>query len=251
MSLVTQYRTDKRWIGTRCTLCLADTFTFHYTQCGKCCIHRDDILLSPKDLFNIAKKFGITPKAALTQYCEAYIRCNSRFLVVCLKPQRTIKRCPLLKNRKCMYGTRCQTGSLCHVPDWHSWQVSCASYRWQHFGKSERSIYWIIFNNPECDDGSETHTVREWFHNFDIPVEDDYFFTWIKTQATLCNHLHFLEEHLSEKTMLLAWNTTLISLYLDYNITEDFQTQFQQNSAKILSLIETMMPINTPVSEKE
>ena len=35
------------------------------------------ILLSPKDLFNIAKKFGITPKAALTQYCEAYIRCNS------------------------------------------------------------------------------------------------------------------------------------------------------------------------------
>lgn len=51
--------------------------------------------------------------------------------------------------------------------------------------------------------------------------------------------------------MLLAWNTTLISLYLDYNITEDFQTQFQQNSAKILSLIETMMPINTPVSEKE
>lgn len=58
--------------------------------------------MSPKDLFNIAKKFGITPKAALTQYCETYIRCNSRFPVVCLKPQGTIKRCPLLKNRKCM-----------------------------------------------------------------------------------------------------------------------------------------------------
>lgn len=114
---------------------------FHYTQCRKCCIHRDDILLSPKDLFNIAKKFGITPKATLTEYCETYIRCNSRFPVVCLKPQGTIKRCPLLKNRKCMYGTRCQTGSLCHVPDW---QVSCASYRWQCFGKSERiiCIFW-------------------------------------------------------------------------------------------------------------
>ena len=36
---------------------LDDTFTFHCTQCGKCCIHREDILLSPKDLFNIAKKF--------------------------------------------------------------------------------------------------------------------------------------------------------------------------------------------------
>ena len=37
---------------------LDDTFTFHCTQCGKCCIHREDILLSPKDLFNIAKKIS-------------------------------------------------------------------------------------------------------------------------------------------------------------------------------------------------
>lgn len=52
---------------------LDDTFVFHCTQCGKCCIHRDDILLSPKDLFNIAKKFQITPENALEQYCETYI----------------------------------------------------------------------------------------------------------------------------------------------------------------------------------
>ena len=51
---------------------LDDTFVFHCTQCGKCCIHRDDILLSPKDLFNIAKKFQITPENALEQYCENY-----------------------------------------------------------------------------------------------------------------------------------------------------------------------------------
>ena len=35
---------------------LDDIFVFHCTQCGKCCIHREDILLSPKDLFHIAKK---------------------------------------------------------------------------------------------------------------------------------------------------------------------------------------------------
>ena len=52
---------------------LNDTFTFHCTQCGKCCIHQEDILLSPNDLFNIAKKFQITPKDAFEQYCETYI----------------------------------------------------------------------------------------------------------------------------------------------------------------------------------
>lgn len=38
---------------------LDDTFTFHCTQCGKCCIHREDILLSPKDLFHIAKNLEL------------------------------------------------------------------------------------------------------------------------------------------------------------------------------------------------
>lgn len=82
---------------------LDDTFTFHCTQCGKCCIHREDILLSPKDLFNIAKK-----------------------------------------------------------------------------------------------------------------------------------------------TMISIWNATLITLYLNYDITEDFQTQFQQNSDAILSLIETLGTVDIP-----
>lgn len=75
---------------------------------------------------------------------------------------------------------------------------------------------------------------------------DDYFFTWTRTQATLCKHLQFLEEHISEKTMISIWNATLITLYLNYDITEDFQTQFQQNSDAILSLIETLGTVDIP-----
>ena len=77
-------------------------------------------------------------------------------------------------------------------------------------------------------------------------LKDDYFFTWTRTQATLCKHLQFLEEHISEKTMISIWNATLITLYLNYDITEDFQTQFQQNSDAILSLIETLETVDIP-----
>lgn len=66
---------------------LDDIFVFHCTQCGKCCIHREDILLSPKDLFHIAKKLKITPEVALAQYCETYLGRNSHIPVVRLKPQ--------------------------------------------------------------------------------------------------------------------------------------------------------------------
>ena len=91
---------------------LDDTFTFHCTQCGKCCIHREDILLSPKDLFNIAKKFKTTRK--------------NQTLSAIKKPE--------------MYGTRCQTGSLCHVSDW---QISCLACRWCFPGKSGEIVCWI------------------------------------------------------------------------------------------------------------
>ena len=90
------------------------------------------------------------------------------------------------------------------------------------------------------------NTFREWFRSFNIPLKDDYFFTWTRTQATLCKHLQFLEEHISEKTMISIWNATLITLYLNYDITEDFQTQFQQNSDAILSLIETLGTVDIP-----
>lgn len=69
---------------------LDDIFVFHCTQCGKCCIHREDILLSPKDLFHIAKKLKITPEVALAQYCETYLGRNSHIPVVRLKPQGSI-----------------------------------------------------------------------------------------------------------------------------------------------------------------
>lgn len=32
------------------TVGLDDAFAFHCTQCGKCCIHRVDIILSPSTL---------------------------------------------------------------------------------------------------------------------------------------------------------------------------------------------------------
>lgn len=38
-----------------------DTFRFHCTQCGKCCINREDILMSPQDVFKAAQALQMTP----------------------------------------------------------------------------------------------------------------------------------------------------------------------------------------------
>lgn len=79
-----------------------DTFRFHCTQCGKCCINREDILMSPQDVFKAAQALQMTPHDFVQLYCECYLGSSSRMPIVRLQPRGSIKRCPLLKDRKCM-----------------------------------------------------------------------------------------------------------------------------------------------------
>lgn len=43
-------------------------FRFHCMQCGDCCRHREDILLTPFDLFRIAGHLSITPGEVAKQF---------------------------------------------------------------------------------------------------------------------------------------------------------------------------------------
>ena len=83
------------------TVGLDDTFTFHCTQCGKCCIHRTDIILSPRDIFKMAKELNLSNADFLRKYCSMHIGPTSRIPVIMLRPVGKDDRCPLLKNNKC------------------------------------------------------------------------------------------------------------------------------------------------------
>ena len=80
---------------------LDEPFRFHCTMCGKCCINREDILLTPRDMYSMAKELQISPEELFKRYCETYIGHDSCIPIVRLKPRGSIKRCPLLKDRKC------------------------------------------------------------------------------------------------------------------------------------------------------
>ena len=78
-----------------------EPFRFHCTMCGKCCINREDILLTPRDIYRMAKELQISPEELFKRYCETYIGHDSCIPIVRLKPHGSVKRCPLLKDRKC------------------------------------------------------------------------------------------------------------------------------------------------------
>lgn len=210
-----------------------EPFKFHCTTCGKCCFHREDILLNPKDVYNIAKELGLTPQVMIEQYGETYIGGDSRMPIVRLKPRGSVQRCPLLKNRKCSVHKNKPT--VCAM-----FPVGrCLKMDEKEIQDITTDDILYIFQSPECGDERETHTVREWLESFGMSVKDEYFIEWQKTVTELCMIFRKVEKMLSPNTMLMVWQSAFVGLYLHYDMAVDFMPQFTENAKKVLETMHT------------
>lgn len=214
-----------------------DTFKFHCKQCGKCCINREDILMSPLDLFKASRELKITPVDFVNLYCETYLGSTSRMPIVRLLPKGSIKRCPLLQDRKCMIH--------------NSKPAVCAMYplgRAVRFDKDAFEKYELppinieyIINPIECGDDSETHSVKEWLESFGIPIDDEYFIKWQSTISYLSPRIQKLEKELKLSLINKLIDILYIKLYLDYDIELDFFPQFVNNADECVKMITMIM----------
>ena len=151
-----------------------EPFRFHCTMCGKCCINREDILLTPRDMYSMAKELQISPEELFKRYCETYIGHDSCIPIVLLKPRGSVKRCPLLKDRKCSVH-KAKPGVCAMFPIGRCVTVDQKAAKTVNAKIGEIQY---VFTNPGCGDNAETHTVREWLSEFGIPVEDEFFKLW-------------------------------------------------------------------------
>ena len=218
---------DKMKIG------VDEPFRFHCDQCGKCCINREDIHLNPRDVYNMAKELGQEPKDIFALYCEYYIGSDSRFPLVRIKPRGSIKRCPLMKDRKCsIHKAKPTVCALFPIG-------RCISFEQKKEKLTTEDITYI-FTNPGCGDTSESHTVREWLGEFGIPIEDIYFLLWNDILMKLSAIFRQAEKKVSPSLMDKAWDLTFIKLYLDYDMTQDFLPQFEQSSRELVELMQNL-----------
>lgn len=214
-----------------------DQFKFNCTMCGKCCINREDILLNPKDLFNLAKELNLTPPQMVDAYCEPYIGGDSRFPLVRLKPRGSIKRCPLLKDRKCSVHNAKPT--VCAM-----FPIGrCVASEIKPSKKNTDDKFPIgeiqyIFSDPHCGDYSKTYTVREWLQEFNLELEDEFFIKWNQTLIRCQSAIKKAEKRFAPQTMDMLWNAVYISCYLDYDMSKDFMQQFIDNTEKLNDIMD-------------
>lgn len=220
---------------------LDDTFKFHCKMCGDCCINREDILLSPKDIYRMSKELGITTDDFFKKYCEVYIGSDSRVPIVRLKPKGADRRCPLLKKKKCKVHrakpTVCAMFPIgrCVVTDNPKEGLK---------NITEEQIQYI-FNNPGCGDDSEIHTVREWLESFSIPVPDEFFIKWHQTVLKMGNILRTIEKGMSSNIMEQVWNIAFVGLYLSYDLEQEFLPQFEDNSKKFFDMMDSAFSLGS------
>ena len=216
------------------TIGLDDTFKFHCDQCGKCCTHREDIILSPMDIFKMAKELKMTPVEFYHEYCVFNIGEHTRMPIVRLASEGKDTHCVLLKNHRC---------SVHKVKP-----AVCAMFplgRYMSFEKDDYNAEIIdtskvkyLLQPPECGDESETHTVREWLSGFDIKLEDEAFVQWQKAISRFSNKFKELEKKQDMLTMMEIWFVVRVSLYLQYDTSKEFLPQFNYNVENLLKLLD-------------
>ncbi len=202
---------------------LDDTFRFHCKMCGKCCTHREDIMLNPQDVYRIAKALNKAPAEIVSEYCDTYLGQSSRMVIVRLLPQGSVKRCPFLKNQKCSIHKSKPTvcalyplGRSMKAPKNGSKNILNAKVEY-------------IFQKPTCGDASETHSVRDWLSEFNLLEDEEYFKTWMQLVADLGKTIRRVEDECSPDVVEALATSVLVSIYLDYNTSEPFMPQFLKN----------------------
>lgn len=210
---------------------LDDTFRFHCTICGKCCINREDILLNALDVYNLAKELKIGTEEVFVNYCEAYFGQYSRMVVVRLKPRGSIKRCPLLKDRKCSVHKAKPT--VCALYPLGRGMGATAG---ENVDFTKMEVHYFL-QDIYCGDETEEHTVREWLHDFNLDEQDTFYPLWTQTITDIGSMVRQIESHVREHVIELVFKAIVFCIYLNYSTEEPFMPQFEKNVATFTELM--------------
>lgn len=219
---------------------LDDTFEFQCNQCGKCCLHREDIIFPPYDLYRIAQKEKRSIKEVIDQYCECYIGNSSKIPIVHLLAEGSEKRCPFLKNKKC--SIQDAKPAVCAL--YPLGRCTIVKENKNDTLKPDELHY--ILQKVDCNSGGRKYTVREWLEKSHIDIEDKSYQSWHMTTMELNRLIVKMIEHPEWNiNMEEVWSITFLLLYIHYDLTKSYQTQFDHNVNELFSLLKGL------VSEKE
>lgn len=200
-----------------------DTFAFGCNRCGSCCREREDILLTPLDLFKIAKYLNMNIQLILIDYCEAYEGPDSKVPIVRIKPREYRRTCPFAKKEGC----------LIHPVK----PAVCALFPLGRMTDARTNEFTYFMQPVSCGNKKQVQTVRQWLDGFSMLEEESFTVMWHQKVGELSEILREIYNRISINHDAIHFGL-LALLYLQYNLEADFEPQFMENCNEALKLVE-------------
>ncbi len=217
----------------RYKLGLNDKFHFKCRGCGTCCKHRDDIMLTTRDLYNIARKLGMTLDAVIEKYCEAYVGSTSRIPIVRLRPVGADGRCPLLSDKRCLVHEA--KPAVCALYPLGRIFVPNKDAAKELSGES--GVIYII-QPVECGSRNRSNSIESWLTKFGLPLHDEFYVQWNETVMFAAEFFRRLEADNAPANALDALRAmTFGALYVAYDTGVALWPQFQNNATNLKKLL--------------
>ena len=207
-------------------------FRFNCTMCGQCCIHREDILLNAKDIFNLASILGISCKMVAGLFGDMYVGSASRMPIIRLLPVGDDHRCPfLMPDKRCAVHEKKPT--------------VCALYPLGRFIKPDAQEKGTIgyddvayLRNDITCDKSKSHTVLEWLIRSKVPVEDEFFVKWTTVMFKVTEAMRAADMGDTRFSDVIDRLAEL--LYFGYDTSLEFLPQFTARIPQIDELLSAL-----------
>lgn len=140
-----------------------DSFGFKCQQCGQCCMHRNDIILNPFDVYNASKYLGITPEEFIIKYTYSTLGSNSKIPMILLKSEKN-GFCPFLK-----FDIKSGGKFKCTIHD--AKPGACANHpigvaRGKHLDTGEMKTEYVICQQCNNSVSDEMHVVKDWVKKY-------------------------------------------------------------------------------------
>ncbi len=219
-------------------------------QCGECCRNREDILLSPHDVFHMVKATGMPVLDMLQKYTEVYLGPNSNMPIVRIvyrKEQNGSTTCPFLGKKDNKHYCRihehkpyvCRsyplgrmTSYMADGPD-KSTSSKPRYFQQPMYGLPCSGMARAIVNNSK-------HTVLDWIGGKERKdAADKYWVLFDKFTQKMSETINLKEVYnlKNEELKRGCFNMMASLLYLEYDFEcndEDFLKQYEKNTNKIL-----------------
>ena len=201
-------------------------------------------MFNARDIYNIAKKKGMTMREVVDAYTETYIGRNSRIPIVHLLSNGPKGACPLLSaDGRCSVHD-CKPTVCALFP---LGRVAINRKEDQPLKEGETPEVKYILNDHDCGSAKKVNTVRSWLAKFGIPEQDEFYLLWNKVLMNLTPAVMKLEEEkVSEPILDMLWGAIYEALYLHYDVNQEFMPQFQAVADKLLDLSKAIMEAQPP-----